>query len=132
MPGKQHISSNSGAPSPRDEGRKAAAQRSGALEFDRRAGKAATSTGEFPGADCQTCSRFEHELEPFVGPEVVSEYLDIDAETVVRFARLGYLPAHSLHIAGKRTHWRFLLSEVHAVVLSRTNTYGTPHHGQRT
>jgi helix-turn-helix protein len=62
-----------------------------------------------------------------VGPETVAEFLDIDPETVVRFARLGYLPAHPLHVIGKRTHWRFLLSEVRAAMLSQTNTYFAQH-----
>lgn len=71
--------------------------------------------------------QFGHELEPFVGPEAVAAFLDIDPETVVRFARLGYIPAHPLHVIGKRTHWRFLLSEVHAAMVARTNTYTEQH-----
>lgn len=63
------------------------------------------------------------ELEPFVGPEAVAKFLDIDAETAVRYARLGYLPAHPLHVFGKRMCWRFLLSEVRAAIVSRTNRY---------
>lgn len=67
-----------------------------------------------------------------MGPEAVAEFLDIDPETAVRFARLGYIPAHPLHVIGKRMTWRFLLSEVRAAMLSRTNTYSTNHQGQRT
>lgn len=62
-------------------------------------------------------------MEPFVGPEAVAKFLDIDAETAVRYARLGYLPAHPLHVFGKRMCWRFLLSEVRTAILTRTNTY---------
>lgn len=61
------------------------------------------------------------ELEPFVGPEVVAEYLQIDPQTAVRFARLRYIPAHPLHVIGKRMTWRFLLSKVRQTMLSRTN-----------
>lgn len=66
-------------------------------------------------------------MEPFVGPEAVAAFLDIDPVTVVRFARSGHLPAHPLRVFGKRMHWRFLLSEVHAAVLSQTNNYRADH-----
>lgn len=71
------------------------------------------------------------DLEPFVGPDVVAEFLDLDPETVVRYARLGYLPAHPMHDIGKRNHWKFLLSEVHAARLSRVNTYSAYQQAQR-
>jgi hypothetical protein len=66
-----------------------------------------------------------------VGPEAVAEFLDIDPETAVRFARLGYIPAHPLHVIGKRMTWRFLLSEVRADMLSRMNTYSAQDQNQR-
>jgi hypothetical protein len=98
----------------------------------RQTSNGAAGTDRFRGPDCSTCSRSKSfELEPFVGPEVVAEYLDIDAETVVRYARLGYIPAHPLHVIGKRAHWKFLLSEVQAAMLSRTNTYCANHQSHR-
>lgn len=94
----------------------------GGLDGRRQKSNATTSADR--RSDCQGCSRSESlELEPFVGPDAVAKFLDIDQETAVRYARLGYLPAHPLHVFGKRMCWRFLLSEVRAAMLSRTNTY---------
>ena len=137
MPGKRHISGGLSADSSRKEGRESSArstrfaEKPGCSDARRQKSNAATGTDRFRRPDCSTCSRFElPEPERFVGPDAVAEYLDIDAETAVRFARLGYIPAHPLHVIGKRTHWRFLLSEVHAAMVSRTNTYCAHHHGQ--
>ena len=94
--------------------------------------KPAGGADRFQGPDCQGCRRSELvELEPFVGPEAVAKFLDIDPETAVRFARLGYLPAHPLHVMGKRMTWRFLLSEVRLAMVSRTNGYSHQHLGKR-
>jgi hypothetical protein len=60
------------------------------------------------------------QVEPFVRPEIVAEYIGIDAATVVRFATYGILPGHPLRESGKRLHWRFLLSEVRRSMLSKT------------
>lgn len=138
MPRQRQISGGSSAPSTRERGCESPASSSRfadkAERSDCRGQKGSPiSSTDLRAQDCQTCTRFDlPEREPFVGPEVVADYIDFDAETVVRFARLGYLPAHSLHVVGKRTHWRFLLSEVRAAMLSRTNTYSTHHQDQRT
>lgn len=58
-------------------------------------------------------------VEPFVKPESVAEYLGIDPGTVVRFARLGIIPGHPHRVSGRRTHWRFLLSEIRKAMLAR-------------
>jgi len=58
-------------------------------------------------------------LEPFVKPESVAEFLGIDPGTVVRFARIGILPGHPLRVSGRRTHWRFLLSEIREAMLAK-------------
>jgi len=60
-----------------------------------------------------------YEPEPFVRPEIVAEYLGIDAGTVVRFVKDGLIPGHPLRVSGRRMHWRFLLSEVRAAMLAR-------------
>lgn len=70
------------------------------------------------------------ELEPFIGPEVVAEYLQIDPQTAVRFARLRYIPAHPLHVIGKRMTWRFLLSKVRQTMLSRPTEAAKPISGE--
>jgi hypothetical protein len=130
MPGKRHISSGSSAPSSREaKPELCPSNRTGAEKPGRSNSKSekrglVNRADGFRGPDCSTCSRFEvPDQERFVGPEAVAEYLDIDSETAVRFARLGYIPAHALHVIGKRTHWRFLLSEVRAAMVLRTNTY---------
>lgn len=57
--------------------------------------------------------------EPFVKPDVVGEYLGICPSTVVRLAKAGLLPGHSLRISGRRMHWRFLISEIRDAMLAR-------------
>jgi len=52
-------------------------------------------------------------------PVVVSQYLGIDPATVIRFARAGVIPGHPLRVAGRRTHWRFLISEIRDAMLAR-------------
>ncbi len=138
MPRQRQISGGSSAPSAREHGCESPASNSrssekpGRLDCKGQKRNAVTGTDRFPGPDCQTCKRFElPEQEPFVGPDVVAKYLDIDPETAVRFARRGYIPAHPLHVIGKRMTWRFLLSEVRAAMVSRTNTYSAQDQGQR-
>lgn len=58
-------------------------------------------------------------LEPFVRPETAAQFLGIDPETAVRFARLGLIPGYPLRVSGRRKHWRFLLSEVQEAMLAR-------------
>jgi hypothetical protein len=60
--------------------------------------------------------------EPFVKPDVVSQYLGIDPGTVVRFARAGLIPGHPLRVSGRRTHWRFLISEIRETMLARNQS----------
>lgn len=60
------------------------------------------------------------QVEPFVKPEIVAEYIGIDTATVVRFAALDILPGHPIRESGKRCHWRFLLSEVRRSMLSKS------------
>ena len=57
--------------------------------------------------------------EPFVKAIVVSQYLGIDPGTVIRFARAGVIPGHPLRASGRRTHWRFLISEIRVAMLAR-------------
>lgn len=58
-------------------------------------------------------------LEPFVSADVVGLFLDVNVACVVRDAAAGLIPAYPLRVNGQRTHWRFLLSEVHASMLAR-------------
>jgi len=60
------------------------------------------------------------QVEPFVKPEIVAEYIGLDTATVVRFAALDILPGHPVRESGKRCHWRFLVSEVRRSMLSKT------------
>lgn len=59
------------------------------------------------------------DVEPFVGPDVVAWYLDIDPATVVRYAERGIIPGHPLVEAGTRMHWRFLISEIKVCMLAK-------------
>lgn len=65
-------------------------------------------------------------IEPFVKAEVVGEFLDMNKATVVHFAKAGYLPGHSLRESGKRSHWRFLLSEIKQSILAKKPANGGP------
>ncbi len=58
-------------------------------------------------------------LEPFVKPDSIAEFLGIDPGTVVRFARIGIIPGYPLRVSGRRTHWRFLLSEIREAMLAK-------------
>jgi hypothetical protein len=59
------------------------------------------------------------DVEPFVGPDVVAWYLDIDPATVVRYAERGIIPGHPLVEVGTRMHWRFLISEIKVRMLAK-------------
>ena len=138
MRGKRQIPNNSSMPLSRVEGRglpasnRRSPENPGRIDCQSWDGRPASGIETLEVSDCRTCSRFgAQEPEPFVGPETVAKFLDIDPETVVRYARLGYLPAHPLHVIGKRMTWRFLLSEVREAMLSRTNTYSPLQQGQR-
>ena len=57
-------------------------------------------------------------LEKFVTAKETAEFLNVHVRTVVRLAREGRIPAHPITAgAGRRVHWRFLLSEVRAAVV---------------
>jgi excisionase family DNA binding protein len=53
-------------------------------------------------------------------PKEAAEYLRLDARTVTRWARQGYIPAHPLG-EGKRKFWRFFEHELIDWLSSQTN-----------
>jgi excisionase family DNA binding protein len=53
-------------------------------------------------------------------PGAAAAYLGLDAKTVTRWARQGYLPAHPLG-QGKRKSWRFFESELQEWLAAKTN-----------
>jgi excisionase family DNA binding protein len=53
-------------------------------------------------------------------PVAAAAYLGLDAKTITRWARQGYLPAHPLG-EGKRKYWRFFESELKEWLDSKTN-----------
>jgi excisionase family DNA binding protein len=61
--------------------------------------------------------------ETFVTAVKAGQVLELHPATVQRLARQGDLPAHPVSI-GKRKHWRFLLSELHKWLRSRTGKTG--------
>lgn len=96
MPGKQHISdcaSSASAPKARREA--PAPDRGFTAKLEPKSSKVGLIRGAdvFQGKDHQNYGRIElPQLAPFVGLEAVSEYLQIDPETAVSFARLGSFP----------------------------------------
>jgi excisionase family DNA binding protein len=65
------------------------------------------------GVGANKCDRPESGvfLEPYVGPEAAADFLKISRLKIIRMARAGNLPAHSLG-SGQRRQWRFKLSEL--------------------
>jgi hypothetical protein len=75
----------------------------------------------------RNCTGFDPSInEPFVKPEGVGDFLDLNDATVVRFINAGFLPGYPLREAGKRTHWRFLLSEIKEWMLAKKPTKRVP------
>ncbi len=57
------------------------------------------------------------EQEHFVDASKAAEYLHCSRKHILRLSRLGLIPAHPISF-GRRVTWRYLLSELHAWVLS--------------
>ena len=58
-------------------------------------------------------------LRPFLTPEQAADFLGgLNARTVTRWAREGYLPSYPIG-EGKRRLWRFLESDLEKWMLSR-------------
>jgi hypothetical protein len=66
-------------------------------------------------------------LEPFVDADVAAEFLSSKRKTVLDWARAGSIPAHPFG-RGKRTEWRFRLSEIagHTKPIQGTISTGSP------
>jgi excisionase family DNA binding protein len=56
-------------------------------------------------------------MEPFVSAAEIARYLSLSPRTVAKMARDGRLPAHRIS-GSKRKTWRFLISEVAALITS--------------
>ena len=57
-------------------------------------------------------------LEPFVDPDTAANYLQTTRRHVLEMVREGLIPGHPLDPHAKKKDWRFLLSELHAYMLS--------------
>jgi excisionase family DNA binding protein len=57
-------------------------------------------------------------VEPFVDPETAANYLQTTRRHVLEMVREGLIPGHPLDPNAKKKDWRFLLSELHAYMLS--------------
>ena len=57
--------------------------------------------------------------DPWMTSNEIAEHLKVNPRTVAGWARKGIIPAHSLSGASRNT-WRFLRSEVDAVLMGRT------------
>jgi hypothetical protein len=66
-------------------------------------------------------------LEPFVDADIAAEFLSSKRKTVLDWARAGNIPAHPFG-RGKRTEWRFRLSEFasHTKPVRGTISTGSP------
>ena len=56
--------------------------------------------------------------ESFVDPESAATYLRTTRRHVLEMVRGGLIPGHPLDAQAKKKDWRFLLSELHAYMLS--------------
>jgi hypothetical protein len=75
----------------------------------------------------------QHPLEHFVDADIAAEYLHCSRKHILRLSRLGLIPAHPISF-GRRVNWRYLLSELHAWVLSNrapVNVTGNGASGRR-
>jgi Helix-turn-helix domain len=57
-------------------------------------------------------------VEPFVDPDTAAHYLHTTRRHVLEMVREGLIPGHPLDPHAKKKDWRFLLSELHAYMLS--------------
>ena len=58
------------------------------------------------------------EPEPFVDPDTAARYLRTTRRHVLEMVRSGIIVGHPLDPFSKKKDWRFLLSELHAYMLS--------------
>ena len=58
------------------------------------------------------------EPEPFVDPDTAARYLRTTRRHVLEMVRTGLIVGHPLNPNSKKKDWRFLLSELHAYMLS--------------
>jgi hypothetical protein len=66
-------------------------------------------------------------FEPFVDADVVAEFISSKRKTILDWARDGSIPSHPFG-RGKRTEWRFRLSEIagHTKPIQGTMSLGSP------
>jgi hypothetical protein len=66
-------------------------------------------------------------FEPFVDADVAAEFISSKRKTILDWARDGSIPAHPFG-RGKRTEWRFRLSEIagHTKPIQGTISTGSP------
>jgi len=57
-------------------------------------------------------------VEPFVDPDAAADYLRTTRRHVLAMVREGLIPGHPLDPNAKKKDWRFLLSELHACMVS--------------
>ena len=57
-------------------------------------------------------------VESFVDPDVAANYLRTTRRHVLAMVREGLIPGHPLDPNAKKKDWRFLLSELHAYMVS--------------
>src|SRR5229473_8286287 len=60
----------------------------------------------------------QFEPEPFVDPDTAARYLRTTRRHVLEMVRAGLIVGHPLDPRSKKKDWRFLLSELHAYMVS--------------
>jgi len=60
----------------------------------------------------------QFEPEPFVDPDTAARYLRTTRRHVLEMVRAGLIVGHQLDPHSKKKDWRFLLSELHAYMVS--------------
>ena len=96
-----------------------ASQPSKLARFPSQSGPRCESVFEpLPNSDETQLKRIHPNLEPFVDPDTAARFLRTTRRHVLEMVRGGLIIGHPLDPNSKKKDWRFLLSELHAYMVS--------------